>query len=196
MKSARRPFPHPVTPEWCSKGDGALEWYKQVYQDLAERMNGQRGDLVAMTPRDGNFGKTGGHRCLLPLVCAEAAELWDELDTTLYWRRRSFKMPEATATQARHVHTEFTVPRPPPEATAACHRRVYSDKLWVWVNGRLNRSPGPSEHKGTLDIECDKFHSPGAVNSVALLIETLPPDRNARGGLHRRVFLWSPVKSQ
>ena len=26
----------------------------------------------------------------------------------------------------------------------------------------------------------------------AVLIETLTPDRNARAGLHRRVFLWSP----
>jgi hypothetical protein len=70
---------------------------------------------------------------------------------------------------------------------------VYSVELWVWVNDRLVHHQERQSTKEPFNIDVTKHMRPGETNHAAILIETLAPDRNARGGLHRRVFLWSPV---
>ena len=69
---------------------------------------------------------------------------------------------------------------------------IYSDKLWIWVNGFLVDHRQRQSTKVPFDVDVTAHIKPGETNTVAILLETLTPDRNARGGLHRRMFLWSP----
>jgi hypothetical protein len=185
----------PVTPEWASKGDGALEWYRQTYQELAERMNGGRGRLIAMTPRTWQFRedpeKIGEFQ---GWYAPEAKGQWQDLDSTMYWeaQARQDKLGYGYTGHAWY-RTAFNVP-----AAAAGQPLklaiggIYSVELWTWVNSRLVDHRIRQSTKNAFDIDVTPHIRPGQTNHVTLLISTLPPDRNARGGLHRRVFLWSP----
>lgn len=185
----------PVTPEWASKGDGALEWHRQTYQDLADRTNGTSGRLVAVTPRRWQFRKDLDKIGVFKgWYAPDAPGPWDELDATMYWEAQGLQ-DERGYGYSGHAwyRTRFEVP-----ATAAglplrlTIGGIYSVKLWVWVNGQLLDHRQRQSTKNAFDLEVTSHIRPGQSNHIALLIETLPPDRNARGGLHRPVFLWSP----
>ena len=185
----------PVTPEWCSKGDGALEWYRETYQELADRMNGTAGTLVAMTPRAWQWRHDPDdigvfYRWYAP----EAEGKWDALDTTLYWEAQGRQDEKGHgATGKFWYRSEFEVPDSAAgKPVTLTFGGVYSVELWVWVNDRLVHHQERQNTKEPFDIDVTKYIHPGETNHAAILIETLSPDRNARGGLHRRVFLWSP----
>jgi hypothetical protein len=69
---------------------------------------------------------------------------------------------------------------------------IYGNELWTWINGRLADHRSHLNPRNPFDIDVSDQIRPGQSNQIALLIDTLSADRNARGGLHRRVFLWSP----
>jgi len=188
----------PVTPEWASKGDGALEWHRQTYQELADRTNGTAGRLVAMTPQQWQFRpdpeKIGEFQGWYE---PDAKGQWEEMDITMYWEAQG-RQDERGYGHSGHAwyRTAFEVPADADgKPLSLTIGGVYSVKLWTWVNGRLVDSRIRQNTKNPFDIDVTSNIRPGKSNSVAILIETLPPDRNARGGLHRRVFLWSPKET-
>ena len=73
---------------------------------------------------------------------------------------------------------------------------LYGNELWTWVNGRLANHRTRLNARNPLDIDVSDYIRAGQTNHIALLVETLPADRNARGGLYRRVFLWSPREAE
>jgi hypothetical protein len=187
----------PVTPEWASKGDGALEFHRQTYQELADRINGTNGRLVAVAPRQWQFRqdpeKIGQFK---QWYAPNANGQWKELDATLYWEAQGLQDEKGYGYSGHAWYrTRFDVP----QAAAGQPLRltiggIYSTKLWLWVNGRMVDHRVRQNTKIPFDIDVTAHIRPGQHNHIAMLIETLPPDRNARGGLHRRVFLWSPVR--
>ena len=188
----------PVTPEWCSKGDGALEWHRQTYEELAGRMNGTRGSLVAMTARHWQFRedpeKIGEFQ---GWYAPEAKGRWDNLDTTMYWEAQGRQDAKGYGYAGNAWYrTSFEVPA---DAAGKPLRLaiggIYSIELWTWVNGRLVDHRVRQNTKTPFDIDVTSYIRPGQTNHIALLVGTLPHDRNARGGLHRRVFLWSPKET-
>ena len=189
----------PVTPAWASKGDGALEWCRQTYQELADRMNGPRGNLIAMTPRRWQFREDPERIGVFQSWYAPGAKgRWENLDTTMYWEAQG-RQDKRGYGYAGHAwyRTTFDVPaaasgRPLRLAIGG----IYSVELWTWVNGRLVDHRIRQNTKNPFDLDVTPHIRPGQTNDVAVLIGTLPPDRNARGGLHRRVFLWSPNETQ
>jgi hypothetical protein len=189
----------PVTPDWANKGNGALESYRRTYQELANRMNDERGRLVAMTPRRWQFRKDPEQFGTFQEWYAPAAKgRWDELDSTLYWEAQGLQDSQGHgyAGQAWY-RTSVSVP-----ATAAgkplrlAFGGVYANELWTWINGGLVNHRARLNSRGSFDIDVTSYIRPGETNHIALLVETLPWDSNARGGLHRRVFLWSPGEKQ
>ncbi len=185
----------PVTPEWASKGDGALEWQRQTYQELADRMNGARGSLVALTPRRWQFREDPEKVGVFQgWPAPEAQGRWENLDTTMYWEAQGRQDGRGYGyTGHAWYRTAFGVPG---DAAGKPLRLaiggIYSVELWTWVNGRLVDHRIRQNTRNPFDIDVTSSIRPGQTNHVAVLIGTLPPDRNARGGLHRRVFLWSP----
>jgi hypothetical protein len=185
----------PVTPEWASKGDGALEWYRRTYQGLADRMNGTRGSLVAMTPRRWQFRKDPEQIGTFEQWYApEAKGKWDDLDTTMYWEAQGLQDSRGHEYAGHAWYREALVV--PAEAAGKPLRlsisELYGNELWTWINGRLADHRSRLNARNAFDIDVSDYVRPGQTNQIALLIDTLPADRNARGGLHRRVFLWSP----
>ncbi len=194
----------PVTPEWATKGDGAFEWYRQTYKNLAARMNGERGNLVAMTPRRWEFRKDPDQmgtfeQWYLPDAGRDGAlrrphPRWENLDTALYWEAQGLqdRRGYGYAGQAWY-RTAVTVPT---DAAAKPLRLavggLYADEMWLWINGLLVDHRAHINSRNPFDIDVSGHVLPGQTNHVALLLQTQPADRNARGGLHRRVFLWSP----
>jgi hypothetical protein len=188
----------PVTPEWCSKGDGALEWHRQTYEELAGRMNGARGNLVAMTTRQWQFRqdpeKIGEFQ---NWYAPKVAGRWDDLDTTMYWEAQSRQDEKGYGYTG---HAWYRTALDVPAAAAGKPLRLaiggmYSVELWTWVNGSLVDHRIRQNTKNPFDIDVTVHIRPGQTNQIALLVGTLPPDRNARGGLHRRVFLWTPKET-
>ncbi len=185
----------PVTPEWCSHGDGAVEWHREVYQGLADRMNGTKGALVAMTPREWEFRYDPHDMGVLEQwYDAPSLPAWSMLDTTMYWEAQGLQDAQGYGlTGKAWYRASFPV-----DASAANKNitltigGLYSDRVWVWVNGFLVYHRFRQNTKVPFDIDVTGHVKPGEVNRVAIALETLKPDRNARGGLHRRVFLWSP----
>ena len=119
---------------------------------------------------------------------------WDELDSTLYWEAQGMQDRQGYGYTGKawyrvDVEVPSTVAGKP---VSMCVGGMYSDKLWVWVNGRLTDHRFRQNTRNPFDIDITPFIRPGETNTIAFLVDTLPPDRNARGGLHRRVFLWSP----
>jgi hypothetical protein len=51
---------------------------------------------------------------------------------------------------------------------------------------------GAPKSKYPFDVDVSDLIRPGEKNSVAVLVDLEIPGRSVRGGLHRRVFLWSP----
>ena len=185
----------PVTPEWASKGDGALEWYRKTHQGLADRMNGSRGSLVAMTPRRWQFrtdpDKIGTfEQWYLP----EAKGKWDSLDTALYWEAQGLQDRRGYG-YAGHAWYRTTVNVPANAAGKDLRLAIgglYGSEAWIWINGKLAAHRARLNARNPFDVDVTDHIRPGETNQITLLVEPLPPDRNARGGLHRRVFLWSP----
>jgi hypothetical protein len=189
----------PVTPEWASKGDGALEWHRQTYKELAERMNGVRGSLVAMTPRRWEFRKDPEQLgTFQQWYVPEAKGRWDNLDTTMYWEAQGLQDRRGYGYAGQAWYREAV--GVPAEAAGKPLRLaiggIYGNELWTWINGRLVDHRARLNSRNPFDIDVSGHIRPGQTNHIALLVETLPADRNARGGLHRRVFLWSPAERQ
>lgn len=185
----------PVTPEWCAKGDASLEWHRATYLELAERVDGTRGALAAMTPQAWQFRKDSKEEGIFgEWYLSGNGGKWDELDSTLYWEAQGMQDRQGYGYTGKawyrvDVEVPSTVAGKP---VSMCVGGMYSDKLWVWVNGRLTDHRFRQNTRNPFDIDITPFIRPGETNTIAFLVDTLPPDRNARGGLHRRVFLWSP----
>jgi hypothetical protein len=188
----------PVTPDWASKGDGALEWYRQTYQELADRMNGARGTLVAMTPRRWQFRQDPERIGTFQQWYAPGAKgQWDNLATTMYWEAQGLQDKRGYG-YAGHAWYRTTIAVPAEAAGKPVRLAVsglYGSELWVWLNGRLVEHRARFNARNPFDLEVTAHLRAGETNHLALLVEPLPADRNARGGLYRRAFLWTPNRT-
>lgn len=184
----------PVTPEWCAKGDASLEFHKAIYLELLERTNGTRGNLAAMTPRAWDFRKDPEDMGVLEEWYLPGAKgPWEPLDTTLYWEAQGLQDSKGYGYTGKAWY-RTSVEAPADVANKQVFLTIgglYSDKVWIWVNGFLVDQRMRQSTKVPFDVDVTSQIKPGVSNHIAIQIETLAPDRNARGGLHRRVFLHS-----
>jgi hypothetical protein len=185
----------PHTPEWCRNSKTTLEWHRALYQRLADRAGGRRGDLVTLLPERWQFRLDPEdigviYQWYLP----GNDEAWDEIETTTYWQAQGYQDERGWGYSGNAWYrTSVAVP-----ATAQDRGLnlavggVYSTNLWIWINGMLVDHRTGQNPRNPFDVDVTGHIRPGEVNHVAILVSTGPPDRNPRGGLHRRVFLWSP----
>jgi hypothetical protein len=119
---------------------------------------------------------------------------WDTLDSTLYWEAQGLQDTHGYGyTGKAWYRASFEAPNEAADTPVILTLGgIYSDKLWIWVNGFLVDHRQKQNTRMPFDVDVTAHIKPGTNNDVAILLETLTSDRNARGGLHRRVFLWSP----
>ncbi|MFH1738615.1 MAG: DUF4838 domain-containing protein [bacterium] len=192
----------PYTPDWVKEFRTSLEWHKTMYQGLADRAGGEKGELITLLPRRWEFktdpeDKGVVYQWYLP----ESEEPWDTLDTTLYWEAQGYQDEQGWGYWGKAWYkTGFHVPTEaegkPLWLTIGA---VYNEGVWIWVNGTLMQFEktahwrlGHHDVRTPIDIDLTDWIRPGEINHVAVLVNTPSPGRNPRGGLHRRSFLWSP----
>ncbi len=197
----------PETPDWVKEFRTSLEWHKTMYTGLADRVGGARGELVTLLPRRWEFRfdpKDIGvlYQWYLPTTDGP----WDTIDSTLYWEAQGHQDEQGWSRWGKAWYrTGFHVPV---EAAgkplwltigAVYNRSDFNRGVWVWVNGVMQQFEGERHHRlghhdvrTPIDIDVTNAIRPGGINHVAVLVNTGPPGRNPRGGLHRRSFLWTP----
>ena len=184
----------PHTPEWCRYSKTTLEWHRKIYQKLADRADGRHGDLVALLPRQWEFKKDPEDiGAIYQWYLPGKGDPWETIDTTLYWQAQGHQDDRGWGYAGNAWYrTSFFVPE------TAQNKRLrlaigglYSTGLWVWVNGVLVDHREDLNPREPFDVDVKTRLRFGENNDIALLVSTGPPDRNPRGGLHRRVFLWA-----
>jgi hypothetical protein len=188
----------PVTPQWANKGNGALESYRQTYKELAARVNGERGSLVAMTPRRWQFRKDPEQiGTFYQWYAPNAKGGWASLDSTLYWEAQGLHDARGYG-RAGQTWYRSAVEVPANAADKPVRLAIggiFGDELWTWINGRLVDHRSRLNSRNPFDLNVSSYIQPGQTNHIAFLIENQAADRN-RDGLYRRVFLWSPKETE
>ena len=186
------PHTHPGLADFRS----TTEWHRDVYQSLADRTDGQTGDLVTMLPRQWEFkfdpkniGKL--YQWYLP----DAGDDWDTIDVTSNWETQGHQEADGTSTwgKAWYRHT-FDLPKSVGDRPLTLtFGAIYNRGVWVWVNGvLLAHNKTKHDVRTPLDVDVTGHLIPGQQNTIAVLVNTPMPGRNPRGGFHRRAFIWSP----
>ncbi|MCC6797113.1 MAG: DUF4838 domain-containing protein [Candidatus Hydrogenedentes bacterium] len=188
----------PHTPEWARDHRGTLEWFRKTYQPLADQCNGEKGTRIAMFPSQWEF-KTDprGVGTLEEWYLPGKGGKWETISDSVYWDAQGYQdesgWPYAGKAWYRGaVDVPANAGDKPLRLTVA---GVSSVRLWIWLNGQLVDHRMKQDAGTPFDIEVSKQVRPGQTNHLAVLVETLSADRTSRGGLHRRVFLWSPKNS-
>ncbi|MCS6860535.1 MAG: DUF4838 domain-containing protein [Abditibacteriales bacterium] len=184
----------PSTPEWCRNHSTTLEWYRGVYQELAERIDG-RGKLVMLLPREWEFQTDPeGDGLIYQWYLPGKGGRWKKIDTTLYCQAQGYQDERGLGYAGKvWYRTSFTVP-------AEAHGKpltltfggVFNQGVWIWVNGLLIDYRERQDSLRPFDVDVTKHIRAGEINHVAVLVNAPPLGRSQRTGLHRRVFLWSP----
>ncbi len=192
----------PFSSDIAKNHTSSVEYRRDTYQTFADKMNGPTGDLVALLPREWEFKTDPEDMGILYRWYLPGVETgWKPIDTTLYWEAQGYQDKKGWGYWGKAWYrTAFDVP-PAPEGTEyrLTVGAAYNIGVWVWVNGVLRPFEltrhwrlGFQEDTAPFDVDVTDLIRPGETNHVAILVETEIPGRNPRGGLHRRVFLWSP----
>ncbi len=154
----------------------------------AERVDGTRGELVAMLPEQWVF-RTDPHDQGIIYAWFDPkhdAGDWKPILTTRFWESQGY------SDQVGHGYdgvawyrTEVDIPAEFAGETiklnfGGVRKRGPQNEMWIWVNGQF---AGRQE-----DSDISKLVNAGAKNVIAVRVE----NPNGNGGLYRRAFAWSP----
>ena len=193
----------PHTPDWARDFRTTLEWHKEIYQDLANKAGGQEGKLLTLLPRQWEFKldpKDIG--VIYQWYLDGIGEDWATIDTTLNWEGQGYQDQQGWGFWGKAWYrTGFHVPADVEEGKSIWLTigAVYNRGVWIWLNGMMQRFEkdrhwrlGHHDVRTPIHIDVTDWVRSGEINHVAVLVNTTPPDRNPRGGIHRRSFLWTP----
>ena len=185
----------PHTPDWAKGHRSALEWFRATYQTLADRCGGAAGERVAMFPTQWEF-KTDPRELgtLEEWYLPGNGGAWDTASDSVYWDVQGHQDKTGWPYAGKAWY------RGAVEVPAGAQGRplrltiggVYNSGVWIWFNGTMIEHRARQDSGTPFDIDVSAVVRPGEINYLAVLVNTLPADRMPRGGLHRRVFLWTP----
>jgi hypothetical protein len=194
----------PHTPDQYKSFRTSLEWHLKMYRGLAERTGGASGELVAMLPRRWSFKKDiEDVGVLYEWYDQDLDDTWESIDTTHYWEAQGHQDEKGWGYWGKAWYAlDFELPKgTSPQDLWLTIGAVYNQGVWVWVNGRMMEFKkdrhwrlGFHDMRAPIDIDVSEVLLPGQTNRVAILVNTEPPGREPRGGLHRRVFLWRAAR--
>jgi hypothetical protein len=172
-----------------------LDSFRSFWQNVADKAVGDKGQLVAMLPREWEFKPDPGndgpiYQWYLPGVGGE----WKKIDTTLNWQAAGYQDARGVSYWGKAWYrTSFNVP---PEAEGKPLKLtfggVYNSGIWIWLNGDLIDYRASQQSKQPFDVDVTGHIKAGQVNTIAVLVNTGPPDREQRSGIYRRAFIWTP----
>ena len=128
-------------------------------------------------------------------------EDWAKIDTTLNWEAQGYQDQQGWGFWGKAWYrTGFSVPTGiEGKSIWLTIGAVYNRGVWVWFNGMMQQFDkdrhwrlGHHDVRTPIHIDVTDWVRSGEINQIAVLVNTTPPDRNPRGGIHRRSFLWTP----
>ncbi len=184
----------PSTPEWCRNNSTTVEWYRGVYQELAERMDG-KGKLVTLLPKEWEFNTDPeGDGLIYQWYLPSKGGRWKKIDTTLYCQAQGYQDEKGLGYAGKvWYRTSFTVPAEAQgKPLTLTFGGVFNQGLWIWVNGLLIDYRERQDSLRPFDVDVTNYVRAGEINHLAVLVNAPSLGRSQRTGLHRRVFLWCP----
>ena len=187
----------PYTPDFRKLGHPwtSVEQFRAFWQELADKAGGSKGDLVVMLPREWEFKPDPGddgqiYQWYLPGVGGR----WKHIDTSLNWQAAGYQDERGVPYWGKAWYrTDFYLP---PEAEGKPLRltfgAIYNSGIWIWLNGELIDYRRGQQSKQPFDVDVTGHVKPGQINTIAMLVNTPPPDREQRSGIYRRAFIWTP----
>lgn len=193
----------PPETEIAKGQSSSLTARKPAFAFMASRQSGPRGTMVTLLPREWEF-KTDPKRLgtIEQWYLPGKVEGWEPIDTTYYWEAQGHQDESGWGYWGdAWYRTTFDVPADAKDKPLwLAVSGVYNWGVWVWVNGTLREFEmtrhwrlGYQEETAPFEIEVTDLIKPGEANDIAILVHTREPGRNPRGGLHGRVFLWTPT---
>jgi hypothetical protein len=187
----------PLTPDlfkiahpWTS-----LESFRSFWQNLADKAGGDKGRLVAMLPREWEFRPDpGDDGVIYQWYLPDVGGRWNDIDTTLNWQAQGYQDATGMSYWGKAWYrTSFNVP---PEAEGKpltlTFGGVYNSGIWIWLNGDLIDYRASQQSKQPFEVDVTGHLKAGQINTIAVLVNTGPPDREQRSGIYRRAFIWTP----
>ncbi len=191
---------HTVTPfmGWYPYPAYGVAWEQKRMEDLAQRIEGSKGRLVALLPETARFrldphddGRYAGW-----FEPAFADSSWERVRTTAGW--------ETQGHQDREGHPErgigwYRMSVDVPDSAAGKPVRLLApavvSEVWLWVNGeyaghRPYLVPWSRPHE--LDLDVTPYVRPGARNEITLRVLSNFEVFGA-SGVYERMFLYSPA---
>jgi hypothetical protein len=173
----------------------SLESFRSFWQNLADKAGGDKGQLVAMLPRQWEFKPDPGddgviYQWYLPGVGGR----WNGIDTTLNWQAQGYQDARGVSYWGKAWYrASFNVsPEAEGKPLTLTFGAIYNSGIWIWLNGELIDYRASQQSKQPFDVDVTGHIKAGQVNTIAVLVNTGPPDREQRSGIYRRAFIWTP----
>ena len=195
----------PFSTKIAANHTSSLEGVQKDHEYMAVRMDGSKGTRVTLLPREWEFKKDPQELgTIQQWYLPENKKGWESIDTTYYWEANGHQDDIGWSYWGNAWYrTEFDVPADAKDKKLyLAVGGVYNYGVWVWVNGVMREITdvtrhwrlGIQEELAPFDVDVSDLIKPGEKNHVAILVHTNIPGRNPRGGLHRRVMLWTPTE--
>ncbi len=168
------------------------------YQQLADRMSGKSGTLVAMIPHQAAFSIDPYDEGLFAgwYESAWDTSRWDRITTSKPFYLQGF-MDKEGHSYLGEVWYQFKVDVP----ASARARKVFlyapvvETEAWVWVNGQyIGHRPYREayERPNEMDFDVTEALLPGKTNVISVRVSTSLNRSAMAGGLIGRLFLYAP----
>jgi len=176
-----------------------IEYYRSVWQDMAEKAGGAKGELIALLPRLWEFNlDPNGDGQIYQWYLPDVGGRWRDIDTTLNWHAAGYHNDRGAGYSGKAWYrTSFYVP---PEAAGKkltlTFGGVWTNGIWIWMNGFLTQYLTGFSSKQPFEVDVTGHVNPGAINTIAIMVDRDTLDREQRGGMYRRVILWAPRQTE
>jgi hypothetical protein len=192
----------PQSPQIAIEQPSSVEYQRKILASLADESGGTKGELVAVLPRQWEFKKDPEEKGILGRwYLPDSTDAWAPIDSTLHWDAQGYQDEHGWSYSGMAWYrVQCAVPAVPKDKPLKLTLGgVYNHGVWLWVNGVLRPfevgrkgRTGYYDSQAPLEADVTDLVRPGESNTFAVLVDTEPPGRNPRGGLHRRAFLWTP----
>ena len=205
----------PPDPAWVLGEGSGLSYLRTYLTVLADRADGQLGELLARAPEKVQFLQDPRNVGLFEQWQRDDVAktvTWQSIDITRDWGLNGFRDAQGYAYDGiGWYRIVMPVKKPATGRAQLVAPLVFAEKLWIWVNGALVYSPttppadpktGPEPGKAvcvnlrggmSLAMDIQDYLKPGAENTFTFRMQG-SLDRAQHRGIADRPIVWAPKK--
>jgi hypothetical protein len=175
-------------------------WKKPFYQELADKISGKTGDLIAMGDRKVKFALDEADKGKPLRWCDPDFDRsgWQMVDTTKAYYLQvpgCFSNDGVPYRGLMWYAFDMSVPHSAKGRTVKLYAPAVVAEAWVWVNGQYaGHRPyiEPNDHPAPMELDVTNLLQPGKKNVIAVRVSTSTNRSQAAEGFMGRLFLYSP----